>query len=61
MNQSNHQEYYVVRAAASRDLEQRAKNPAIAAIHAEFATRYEQLAGQPGRNDEIMLTAVQPA
>lgn len=44
MNQSNHREYYVARAASSRELAQRAADPAIAAIHVDLAERYEVLA-----------------
>ena len=41
MNQHNHHDYYLTRAKASHDLAQRAVSPAIAAIHAELAARYE--------------------
>ena len=59
MNQPNNQEYYVVRAAASRDLAQRAGNPTIAAIHAELATRYDSLAAQPDQTIDGAMTGVQ--
>ena len=43
------QSYYLESAATSRDLAKRAASPVIAAIHAEFATRYDLLSGQPER------------
>lgn len=52
MNQLNHHDYYLTRAAASRDLAGRAADPAVAAIHAEFATRYDLLAAQPERRND---------
>ena len=45
MSDLQDQEYYATRAQTSRDLAGRAADPTIAAIHAEFATRYEFLAG----------------
>ena len=60
MNQPNASEYYLNRAATSRSLAQRAAKPAIAAIHAEFATRYEQLA-RPERQTEGTTPVVQAA
>lgn len=59
MNQQNHQEYYVERAATSRQLAQRAADPAIAAIHIDLATRYEALAGQSEPTIVSVLTRVQ--
>lgn len=61
MKQSNHQDYYVARAAISRDLASRATDPSIAAIHFEFASRYELLAEQPEQRIESKLTVVQAA
>lgn len=58
-NQLNHRDYYVARAAASRDLAGRAMNPKIASIHAEFATRYETLAGQPDQPKDFVPRASQ--
>lgn len=55
------QEHYAARAAAARNMARRAATPAVAAIHAELASRYEQLASRPDRNNEIILTGVQPA
>lgn len=46
MNKLNDAEYYVARAAASRQLAQRATSPAIAAIHDEMASKYESTAAQ---------------
>lgn len=43
------QSYYSRRAAISRDLAERATNPVIAAIHADFATRYDLLGRQSER------------
>lgn len=59
MDQPNHQQYYVARAATSRDLAQRAADPAISAIHADFAKRYEMLAAQPGQGSDGAMTGVQ--
>lgn len=59
MNQPNDQEYYVARAASSRDLAQRAATPMIAAIHVELAIRYDVLAAQPERTNARTLTLVQ--
>ncbi len=53
MDQRNHHEYYIARAEACRQLAERAVSPAIAAIHAELATRYEEVAVQPIWNDEM--------
>lgn len=44
MKYQNHQDYYVARAAKSRDQAERAADPAVAAIHNELAKRYETLA-----------------
>ena len=60
MIDADDQEYYIMRAAICRSLQLRAASPVVAAIHADLASRYEQLAVQPGRNDTAMVTAVQP-
>lgn len=60
MNQLNHYRYYVARAAAARNLAQRAVDPAIAAIHAELADRYELVADQTGQDSEVILAVIQP-
>ena len=52
MNQSNHLDYYVARAATSRDLARRAADRSIAAIHAELATRYDRLAAEIKRDTQ---------
>lgn len=44
MEQVDDRLYYLNRAQVSRELAQRAANPAVAAIHVEFAARYSQLA-----------------
>lgn len=44
MSQFNNREYYVGRAQASRSLAAQARNSDVAAVHAEFATRYDRLA-----------------
>ena len=44
MQQLNNVDYYVARAATSRHRAEAAADPEIAAIHAEFATRYDRLA-----------------
>lgn len=41
MTELNHRDYYIGRADVSRRLAQQATNPQIAAIHREFANRYE--------------------
>lgn len=43
MDQQNALEYYVTRAATSRRLSAQALSPGIAAIHQEFAERYDRL------------------
>lgn len=48
MSQPKDQDYYAARAAAARNLAQRAATPEIAVIHAEFATRYELLSMSDG-------------
>ena len=53
MNQLDDQDYYVARAASSRDLAQRAASPGIAAIYAELATRYDVLASGPERTKTV--------
>lgn len=52
MNQLNHQNYYRERAKASRDLAEQAANPAIAAIHSEFAARYDKMAAQSEKRSD---------
>lgn len=61
MNEPNDREYYVARAASSRNLAQRAANPAIAAIHADLAERYEALAERPGPRIDRAITGLQAA
>lgn len=56
MNRPDQQDYYTARAAAARDLAQRAANPKVAAVHADFAARYDQLAAQPERQKTAALT-----
>lgn len=58
MKQLNHQDYYATRAAAARDLAQRAVSPAIAAIHAEMAVQYESVANQSDKGDDVIVTVV---
>jgi hypothetical protein len=41
MDRLNDHDYYVARAKTCREMAARAASPAIAAIHAELATRYE--------------------
>jgi hypothetical protein len=48
MDQLNSRSYYLARAEASRVLAQRATDPAIAAIHEEFAIRYDGLLARDG-------------
>lgn len=60
MNQLNHHQYYVARAAAARELAQRAVNPAIAAIHVELANRYELVADQTDQDSDMILAVIQP-
>ena len=43
MDQPNSQSYHLARAEAARELSRRAGDPAIAAVHSEFATRYENM------------------
>ena len=50
MDQSNHHGYYRTRAETSRELAQRAVHPGIAAIHSEFASRYDSLVAELERN-----------
>lgn len=57
MDQLNHHEYYLTRAKTSRELAQQAASPAIAAIHSEMATRYENMVAQLGRNNVIERSA----
>ena len=59
MNQQSDQDYYVARAATSRDLAKRAADPASAAIHAELAIRYDKLAVRPERQDGGRMTTIQ--
>ena len=58
MKQLNHQNYYVTRAAAARDLAQRAVSPAIAAIHAEMAVQYELVANQSDKGDDVIAMVI---
>ena len=44
MNRSDHQDYYVARAEVARTMSLRAADPGVAAIHAQFAIRYDALA-----------------
>ncbi|MFV0625189.1 hypothetical protein ACBY01_14415 [Sphingomonas sp. ac-8] len=44
MNELNNHDYYLRRAQHSRQLADNAASPAIARIHQEMATRYEELA-----------------
>lgn len=60
MNQSD-RDYYAARAATARDMAQRAADPAIAALHAEFATRYDLLAEQTERTNDGATRRVQAA
>lgn len=59
MNELNHQIYYELRAETSRDLARRALSPAIAAIHSDFAVRYENLAASSERQNEDFGVIVQ--
>lgn len=59
MNQLNHHDYYLARAAASRDLAERAGASKVAAIHAELAARYETMAAQPERKEDGTLMRAQ--
>lgn len=61
MNQPNHQDYYVARAASSRGLAERAADPMIAAIHAELASRYDLLAAQPEPKNAAAMRMIQAA
>lgn len=47
--------YYRARANAARSLEQRARDPAVAAIHREMAIRYEALAAEPLARPRLKL------
>lgn len=44
MDQGNHREYYLTRAAASRAMAVRATDPLIAKVHEDFATHYDEAA-----------------
>lgn len=61
MDQRNHQDYYLARAEVSRGLAQRATNPVIAAIHVEFANRYDSMAVEimsiPAANKRVAQAA----
>ncbi len=59
MNQPNYQDYYMSRAAASRNLAQRATDPMIAAIHAELAARYDVLVAETSRRADEPIMIVQ--
>ena len=61
VNQPDHRDYYIGRAAASRQLAQRAANPAIAAIHTDLAIRYERLAAQSDGTIDVAMAGVQAA
>lgn len=58
MNQTSHQHYYAARAAAARNLALRAATPAIAAIHATMAVRYDLMASQPEKCDDVIATVI---
>jgi hypothetical protein len=58
MNQINHQHYYAARAAAARNLALRAATPAIAAIHATMAVRYDLMANQPDKCGDVIATVL---
>jgi hypothetical protein len=58
MKQLNHQDYYVIRAAAARNLAQWAVTPAIAAIHAKMAVQYERVANQPDKGNDVIVTVI---
>ena len=51
MDQLNHQDYYLTRAKASRELAEQAADPAIAGIHSEMASRYDEMVARLERND----------
>ena len=57
MDQLNHQDYYLTRARASRQLAQQAADPAIAGIHSEMASRYDDMVAQFERNDATRRSA----
>lgn len=57
MNHFNHDSYYRMRAQASHMMARRATNPAIAAIHAEMATRYETKVAEIERSSPTARTA----
>lgn len=59
MNQLNDRDYYARRAATARNLAQRAADPAIAAIHAELAHRYDLLVAQPEAKNDSPSSAAQ--
>ena len=61
MDPLGHQDYYAARAATARDLARCAADPAVAAIHAEFATRYDFLAAQPALAYDDMTACAQAA
>ncbi len=49
----DHRDYYLTRAATSRDLAEHAANPKVAAIHAEFAVRYDEMASRSDRENGV--------
>lgn len=57
----DHRDYYLTRAATSRDLAEQAVNPKVAAIHAEFAVRYHEMAARSDRENGVAVAAVQAA
>jgi hypothetical protein len=58
MDRLNHQDYYIARAAAARDLAQRAVSPAIAAIHTKLAAQYDLAADQSDKDDDMIVTVI---
>lgn len=61
MDQPDHQDYYVARAAAARELARRAATPAIAAIHTEMAVRYDVMANRSDMDGDAVSTAIRAA
>lgn len=61
MSCPDHRDYYLARAATARELAERAADPQVAAIHTDFATRYDELAAKPDCRNPATSTAVQAA
>jgi hypothetical protein len=59
LNELMDRTYYAARALASRNLARQAANPAIAAIHADLAGRYEVLAARPDLTTSILPARAQ--